>query len=468
MIIKILKNKNIRMGSVYLIANVINKAIAFITIPIFSRMLTTGEYGIVSTYTSYVMILQYFMGLASEYTVRNAYVDYKEEIPQYMSSMFMLSCLCSGFVSLFALLTNYFVVHISTSVLCICCLIHSFMTYINNAMSMKLMMDNNYLKRALFMAGPNLLSSILGIILIILLPNNKVIGRIIGYVIALSIFGVITLVITWRQSKVKMSKKYWRYILKISPPLIVHGLSVMSLSQLDRIMITSMRSSAETGMYSIIYSLSMIAMSVTSAIEGIWTPWFTKKYSNKEYATINIRAQQYLYLASFMMADIMLVAPEVLKFMTPQSYWGGIVMIPPLVLSSYFIYMYSFFVNLELHEKTTKIIAITTLIAAICNIVLNYIFIPRYGAIAAAVATLISYILSFLLHYWHCTKINKNLFFISSFTKPIVILLVITPIFYFFINTVFIRWLLAIGIGAGAMLKFYPLLFETSNANDID
>ena len=86
MIKKLLFNKNLKIGSIYLIANVKNKAIAFITIPIFTRLLSTGEYAIVSTYTSYVLILQYLMGFSSEYTIRNAYVDYKNEIDEYMAS----------------------------------------------------------------------------------------------------------------------------------------------------------------------------------------------------------------------------------------------------------------------------------------------------------------------------------------------------------------------------------------------
>lgn len=50
----------VKMGVIYLIANVLNKAIAFITLPIFSRLLTTDDYGMVSTYSAYVTII-YFL-----------------------------------------------------------------------------------------------------------------------------------------------------------------------------------------------------------------------------------------------------------------------------------------------------------------------------------------------------------------------------------------------------------------------
>ena len=95
------------------------------------------------------------------------------------------------------------------------------------------------------------------------------------------------------------------------------------------------------------------------------------KYKSKKYEEIDKRASIYLMFAAVLINLIMLISPEVLKFMMPEPYWSGVAMIPPLVLSSYFIYLYSYYVGLELHEKKTKVISITTVIATICNIGLN-------------------------------------------------------------------------------------------------
>lgn len=99
----------LKIGAVYLVANIVNKAIAFITIPVFSRLLTMGDYGMVSTYSAYVTIIYFFMGIASEYTVRNAFVDYKKEIPQYMSAMFLLCSFISIMVSCVIIVLNAFI-----------------------------------------------------------------------------------------------------------------------------------------------------------------------------------------------------------------------------------------------------------------------------------------------------------------------------------------------------------------------
>ena len=451
----------LKIGAVYLVANIVNKAIAFITIPVFSRLLTMGDYGMVSTYSAYVTIIYFFMGIASEYTVRNAFVDYKKEIPQYMSAMFLLCSFISIMVSCVIIVLNAFYFHVSSTFTCICCVIQSFMTYINTAMANKYMMEQNYIKRAVITATPNLCSVVLGIIFVLLLKNNRAEGRILGYVIGISIFGIFNIFITWNKSRPCINKTYVKFILGLSPPLIIHGLSVVALAQLDRIMLTSYRNSSETGVYSIIYSLSMVAMAVTTALEGIWIPWFTNKYLERKYDEINKRAGNYLLLTAILMFEIMLVAPEVLKFMTPVTYWTGINLIPPLVASCFLMYMYSFSSGLELFEKKTKQIAVITMFAAGTNILLNYIFIPVFGALAASCTTLFSYFLSFILHYLNARNINKKVFVSRIFFVPVLILLSGTIMFYICLNYVFIRWLIVILILAvlGYVLYKYPYIF---------
>lgn len=443
MIRKLFFNKNFKVGSIYLIANIINKAIAFLTIPIFTRLLTTNEYGIVSTYSSYVLVLQFFMGLSSEYTIRNAYIDFENEIDDYVFSMYSLAFFVSFIISVIIYVLNETTLHITTNMICACCLLQSFMTYINNAMSDKLMMEKDYIKRSMLISMPNILSVILGVIFVLAMKENRSLGRILGYVIAISMFGIYNILRIYKLSKKNIRLEYYIYILKISPPMIFHGLSIVLLSQLDRIMITSLRNSSETGVYSLIYSMSLIAYAISNAINGVWTPWFTEKYKNKMYKEINRRAFQFLYILSMLTVIIMFVSPEIIKFIAPKEYWNGIPMIPPLTLASFITYVYTYYVGLELYEKRTKTISILTTIAAIVNAWTNYIFIPRYGALAAAYTTLFSYIVLFLLHAIVSTQLNNNLFGLKIVLLPIMIATLATVLFYMTSNNCIFRWSIA-------------------------
>ena len=79
-------------------------------------------------------------------------------------------------------------------------------------------------------------------------------------------------------------------------------------------------------------------------------------------------------------------------------------MIPSIAASSFFIAAYSIYMRIELYHKHTVFAMIATTIAAILNLLLNYVFIRLNGFIAAGYTTLASYIVLTLLHYFNVRK----------------------------------------------------------------
>lgn len=188
----------------------------------------------------------------------------------------------------------------------------------------------------------------------------------------------------------------------------------------------------------------MIATVITTTLEGIWVPWFINKLKMNSRDEINVIAKDYINLMTYAMAALILVAPEVVKILANESYWEGISIIPPVVLANYVIFAYSLYVNIEHYYKKTPYITVNTIIAAASNIVLNFIFIPRYGYIAAAYTTLASYFISFVLHTRYAKKLEPNLYPLKRFIYPLIELLVVTILFYMFEETFVIRWVIMI------------------------
>ena len=94
-------------------------------------------------------------------------------------------------------------------------------------------------------------------------------------------------------------------------------------------------------------------------------------------------------------------------------------MIPPVALGTLAQYFYTNYVNVELFYKKTPIIAMSSILAASVNYVLNYLMIPRFGYIAAAYTTLASYIVLMLFHYIAVNhvlkeKVYSNMFMFSA------------------------------------------------------
>lgn len=441
-LLKLFNNKNSKATSFYLVGNLFNKAIVFLTIPIFTRILSTSDYGIVNTYLSWVSMLSVIIGLSLSNSIRNAYNDYKEDINNFIGSIFLLGTinfLVSSFILI--IVTVNFVNKIDT-LLVIFCIIQAFMTFITNCMHVLYMMEVSYLKKTYLSVIPNVIITILSIILIFMFQDSKYLGRIISYVIVTGIIGMAYLIKYIKIDKSIISTKYWKYALSLTVPLIIHGLSVNILSTSDRTMITMYRHSSETGIYSLVYSISMLAGVFTMSLENVWIPWFTKKMNIGAKNEINDNVKVYIEVSLMIMITLLMVGPEILKILAPKEYWDGDKLIPILILSSFFLFLYSISIDLEYYYKSTKIIAINTIVAALINLVLNFIFIPKHGAIAAAVSTAIAYITSFFIHYVVARKIDKELFPISLYVKPICIMIISTIVSYVLLEQIILRWII--------------------------
>lgn len=451
-------NSVIKNGSLYVFGNLFNKAIAFLTVPIFTRMLTTAEYGVVNTYSSWVNILAVFVGLSMTSSVRNACIDYKNELGEYISSVFTLAAV--NFIMILAL-SQLIANRVSLSrALLVLCLIESFSNFVINTVVVRYVMEEAAVYRTLLMVLPNLIGAIISVLLIYPLNSNKYIGRVLGTCISTSIFGISLLAYYWGKYKSFISKKYWKYALSISLPLIMHGLSTNILGTSDRTVITIFHGSEQTGIYSLIYNLSMVAGVITSSAESVYITRFTKNMLKKDYKTVNHEINILIYVVLFFFCGLFTIAPELILILGGQEYLSGYSMVFPLVSASFVMFLYGIYVNCEYFYKKTTTIAISTIIAAVLNIILNFIFIPKFGAVAAAYTTLVSYIVSFILHARKSHDVNKEVAPYKIILVPCLIIVASGIITTIFMEYILLRYSLMILLGTLYVIIVYNKLLK--------
>lgn len=447
-----MRNKGLKISSIYLVGTLFNRGISFITVPIFTRLLSTNDYGIVTTYTAWVSIVGMVIGCALHMGIRSAYVDYLEKIDRSVSSAVTFTILLFGGVAAIVL-CGIWLLHINVNLAIVAmCLFQGLFSAMITDYSTYLMMRYRYKMRMALMVGPNLLASVLAILAIVfVMKTDLYMGRIATYCLSYLVFGFLVLFLVFRANKPCLDKELLSYMLKISSPLIIHGIALTILSQSDRTMITALADTSQTGIYSLVYNIGMIGTVITTGLEGVWVPWFMRKMKQREYQEINRITKSYINLMAYLMILLVLIAPEILKLLAPPSYWEGIAIIPPIILANYIIFLYTMYVNVEHFFKRTVYISINTAIAATSNIVLNYLFIPLYGYTVAAYTTLFSYLLSLFLHSTYAKKIEGELFPIKLFVEPLAHIGVTILVFYCFMQNGYIRWGIAV-IYAFAML----------------
>lgn len=430
--IKSVLNQEYTRASVYYVAaNIIGQGVVLLSSSVFTRLMSQEDYGLVSTYSTWVLVINTFICLNLFITVRNAYVDFKDDYDRYNSSVLLLS-LISGVVITGLIITGCMILKADFSIeeiifACVQSIALNIVNYMLAIQSMK----NQYKQRSLLMLLPNWVHTVLSIVFIMIFSQNMYRAKIAGNVIGMLFFGILCIVLLIKESTPKIIPVYWKYALKISVPSIFNTLSDLILIECDRLMLTSMVGAVETAEYSIVYNAGSIILAIYQAINGAWTPWFFKKVSqNNDKATKKYQTHYMLAFTVFS-CGIMTIMPELIKILAPENYWKGIRYAGFIVVASYLIYLYAFFTCYLTYQKRTGIIARNTIIAAALNLILNYIWIPQYKSVGAVMATVVSYSILFTLHYLTLGKKGKIYFAVSAMWRQIAVITAYAVVFYF-------------------------------------
>ena len=94
----LLHNKIFKTGSLSLLATVLVRAVNLISVPIFSRLLSTAEYGQVDVFMTYVNIFMVILGLDFQGTVGKGRLDHEEDADKYMTSSLLFTTISASVI----------------------------------------------------------------------------------------------------------------------------------------------------------------------------------------------------------------------------------------------------------------------------------------------------------------------------------------------------------------------------------
>ena len=458
----------IKSAFIYMIGSFLSAGLAFLTTPIFTRILSVSEYGMVAIFITWVNIFIIIGGLETESTIPIANIKYnKIEFNSYLSSILLLSSLSFILFSLIIFIfSNAIVSMLGLSMLLLVILIfQSFFAYVQQFYNSYLIQTKKPLKSIILVASFSILSTLLSIAFVIFFRDDKYIGQILGKAIIVVIYGIVVYFIIIKKSKPKINLQYWKFCLTLSIPIIFHLLSATMLSQADRIMLQMYNGFSEAGIYSFAYIIATILAILWQATNKAWVPWYFEQTKNNNTSTINEFAREYVLLFSLATISLMLLVPEITMILGPNSYSGGEKITLIVMLGIYFNFLYSFFSNFEFYKEKTKWIAIGTIGAAIINILINLLLIPTMGIIGAAIATLISYIMLFVFHAIIATRLEGYNIKLSIIIKNIGLILISFSVILFIIDYPIIRGVVLVVIMVYIFIRYKDMLIKLLKSN---
>ncbi len=441
-----LEKKAVKAGLWYTIGNILLKGCIFLTLPIFTKILSTTDFGIYSSYIALEGIISAVIGMGLYGTIKNAKIDFKEKFNDYLSTII---CFSLFVLFIFIILSNslYFLYgdFIGYSRFIINVLIlQSYGSFLIHLYGSKLNIEfkyKSYLGVTFFNTIGNIILSI--ILILYVFPYQRYLGRIVGSALPIIIVSVIIVLYILKNGKDYWNKKYIKYAILIGLPLVPHVVSQSLLSQFDRIMIEKMIGASEGGIYSYIYTICTILFIIVQSLDNAWNPWVYIRLSENNTSIIKKSFTKYIDFFSILTLGFLCLSPEIVVLFAGSEYWSGIDLIIPLTVSNYFVFLYMLPVGIEYYHKKTKFISLGTVCATIANLVLNFIFIKLFGFKAAAYTTLISYILLFVFHWIMASKYElSELYDIKHIIKTSSLIFAFSIIIYL----IGIRSMLGIGI----------------------
>ena len=273
----------------FFVCSVLQRGISVITTPIFTRLLTTTEYGQFSVFNSWLSIIQIIVTLqltAGVYTM--GIVKFKEEEKVFTSSLQGLNLtLCVAWTGVYLLFHDFW--NRLFSLTTVQMLAMMVMIWTSSSFTFWMTTQRNqfrYHKLVVVTLIVSIAKPALGIFLV-LNAEDKVTARILGLalveVIAYSGFFVAQMM----RGKKFYSAKFWKYAVLFNIPLVPHYLSNSILGSSDRIMIQNMVGVSEAGIYSLAYSISQIMQLVNDSLNKTMSPWLYQKIREKNYKAMS-------------------------------------------------------------------------------------------------------------------------------------------------------------------------------------
>lgn len=387
----------------FAVASFFVKGTSFLTTPIFTRIMDQTQYGVISTYNAWSLIIEVLavLGMTSAGIINVGLNDYRESRSSYLSAITGL-----GNVTTIVVFAVLFIINnlsennlILPNSLLLLMFFHFLFYPAQIYWLTRQRYELKYKAATIVSIVSVLLGQALAVIFVLRSTNDQGAVKVIGNEAGCLLVAIPIYIMLLVNGKNFFNKEIWKQVLFFALPLIPHYVAQHLMSSADRIMISDMISTAATGIYNLVYNIGWLATLIWTAINASLTPFLFDKLNTKSYQRARDVTKTLIILYSAVCLLAVILAPEVIKILAPKEYFAGVYAIPPIVGVAFMNALYNLYANIEFYHKKSKYIAMATIVAAVVNIILNYFMIQSWSYVGASYATLISYAILIALHY---------------------------------------------------------------------
>lgn len=278
------------------------------------------------------------------------------------------------------------------------------------------------------------------------------ISNLIASGITLIILGRLYITVKW-----KFDHVLWKQMMRYGIPVMIAGVAYTINEVFDRILIAELLpeeiAKSELGKYSACYKLALFMTFFATAFRLGIEPFFFSHASSENPKKAYAQITEYFVVLGSVILLVVVVFVDILKIIIDKTYWEALPIVPVILLASFCLGIYH---NLSVWYKvtdSTRYGAYFSIIGAVITIVINFIFIPKIGYYASALATLAAYGTMMLMSYF----VGRKYYRIPYNLRKIIFYSSISVVFSFLSFYVFDRNMIA---GTLLLLIFLVLVYK--------
>lgn len=396
---------------IFAAGNMGSKLIQFVLIPFYTGILNPSEYGTVDMLQTISMLLIPIFSLTiSESVFRYGMDNETDKKSVFTSGLFVTICggvllsvltiLVQGFLQNFFGKLIYIWLMISYS---ICNMLRTVTSQFLRAIGkVKIFTVDNVVQTA----------SIVGMNLVLLLEFDMGIeGYMLGYILG-NLFSLIFGFCAgklWKYISIDgVNKAILKTMLGFSVPLILNTICWWISSSTDKLMLVGFVGTFANGLYSVAHKIPSIITIVVGVFIQAWQISANEEFNKKDTSEFYSQILEALTMFSFVISSgLMLFSKLEIKIITNNVYYNAWSAMIALIVGMAFFSFAQFLGTIYTANKKTTMAMLTNLLGAIVNVIFNYILIPKWGAVGAAIATSFSYLVLWLVRIATTQKIVK-------------------------------------------------------------
>lgn len=394
----------------FIISNFGSKVLVLLMVPLYTSVLTTEEYGVADILMTTVTLLAQVLTLSIyEATLRFA-LDKSSSPREVLSNSILIILVSSVVMAVLAwvlkstnnIMSEYWwllIILFFTDSFRTC-----FVNYAKGREKSKIFAIQGIVYTAILVASNVILltlfkTGIKGYLASIIFAN---LGCILFVVIAMKI---------WKEIFIpSLNAKLMQKMVMYSIPLVPSTVAWWVNASADKYMLIAFVGESANGFYAAAHKIPAIFTAMTGVFSQAWRISAISSFEELGYKSENFYSTVYeIYLVVCIYACMIVTAfsQVIAKFLFKSDFYSAWILVPPLLLASMFEAFSGFLASIYAAVKRTSILFISTILGAVFNIVLNYILIEGMGIMGAPIATLISFIIVWIVRTSVLNRVMK-------------------------------------------------------------